>query len=90
MEKWLGKTARLFYRVMIKTGPKGEGAMSAGPGAESLEGKMGSLGGKKGQRDVQRVQASVLREEAVAGGDGGNALPAWSSTLSHSAGDKVA
>lgn len=53
MEKWLGKTARLFYRVMIKTGPKGEGAMSAGPGAESLQGKMGSLGGKK-EREISK------------------------------------
>lgn len=40
---------------------------------------MGTLGRKKGERDIQRVQALVLRKEATAGGD----------ALSHPAEDKV-
>lgn len=40
------------------------------------------------ERNIQGVQGSVLTEAAIAGG--GSALPAWSSTLSRPAGEKVA
>lgn len=97
LKKWLGKTRRLLYRVMVKTGPKtpkgNRGAWgfthcgkrpscrSTAAGRKSNECRLrgwepDSWKGKwkawkwRKERDIQRVEASVLTEEAIAGEDG--------------------
>lgn len=97
LKKWFGKTRRLLYRVMVKTGPKtpkgNKGAWafthcgkrpscrSTAAGTKSNECRLrgwepDSWKGKwkawkwRKDRDIQRVEASLLTEEPIAGEDG--------------------